>query len=226
MLKFLGTERDALEVVVDRREEGSQTVSELLQLGVKVEFKTLKVGDYVVSSEVAIERKTYQDLSASIVDKRLFAQAQALRECYQRPIIIIEDSNRTQTGVSREAIRGAIVSMVLDFGIPVINADGPEDAAWFILTIAKKEQRGGASRPALKDRRRPKTPDEEKEYIVASLPMIEATMARRLLREFGSVEAVFTASEEELQRVDKIGPKKAKRIREVISSRYTEECKK
>jgi len=34
------------------------------------------------------------------------------------------------------------------------------------------------------------------------------------------VEGVFTASEEELQQIDKIGPKKAKRIRELVSGEY------
>ncbi|MEM4658368.1 MAG: helix-hairpin-helix domain-containing protein, partial [Candidatus Methanosuratincola sp.] len=44
--------------------------------------------------------------------------------------------------------------------------------------------------------------------------------ARRLLAEFGTVQAVFSASEDELQRVEKIGPKKARRIREVASTPY------
>lgn len=220
LLKFFGGGGTELQILVDKREQCSRTVLELIQLGVKVEFRTLSVGDYIISEEVAIERKSYQDLAASIVDRRLFAQAQALKECYARPMILLEGGGNTDVGVSREAIRGAIISMVLDFGIPVVNADGPADAAGFIATIAKREQKGVAARPVLKDRRRPKTPDEEKEYVVASLPMIEVTTARRLLIEFGSVEAVFRASEEELQRVEKIGPKKARRIREVVSTRY------
>ncbi|MEN3034979.1 MAG: ERCC4 domain-containing protein [Candidatus Methanosuratincola sp.] len=223
LLKFLkgkGTGNGALEVIVDRREAPSQTARALAALGVKIEYRTLKVGDYVVSEEVAIERKSYADLAASIVDRRLFSQAQALRECYPRPIILLEMGGSAEIGVSREAIRGAVASMVLDFGIPVITAEGPEDAAGFILAVARREQRQAGFSISLKDRRRPRTPDEEKEYVVASLPMVEVSTARRLLAEFGTVQAVFSASEEELKRVEKIGPKKARRIREVASTPY------
>lgn len=223
LLKFLkgkGTGNEALEVIVDRREAPSQTAMALAALGVKIEYRTLKVGDYVVSEEVAIERKAYADLAASIVDRRLFSQAQALKECYPRPIILLEMGRSAEIGVSREAIRGAVASMILDFGIPVITAEGPEDAAGFIVAIARREQRQAGVSISLKDRRRPRTPDEEKEYVVASLPMVEVSTARRLLAEFGTVQAVFSASEEELQRVEKIGPKKARRIREVASTPY------
>jgi len=223
LLKFLkvkGSGNGAIEILADRREAPSQTARSLAALGVKIEYRTLKVGDYVVSEEVAIERKTYADLAASIVDRRLFSQAQALRECYPRPIILLEMGGSAEVGVSREAIRGAVASMVLDFGIPVIAAEGPEDAAGFIVAMAKREQRQAGAPISLKDRRRPRTPDEEKEYVVASLPMVEVSTARRLLAEFGTVQAVFSASEEDLQRVEKIGPKKARRIREVASTPY------
>ncbi len=223
LLRFFkgkGAAEDSLELIVDRREAASHTARALTALGVKAEYRMLKVGDYVVSDQVAIERKTYSDLAASIVDRRLFSQAQALRECYPRPIILLEMGGNAEIGVSREAIRGAIASMVLDFGIPVIVAEGPEDAAGFIVAIARREGKQSEAPLGLKDRRRPRTPDEEKEYVVASLPMVEVSTARRLLSEFGTVEAVFSASEDELQRVERIGPKKARRIREVAATLY------
>ncbi|MBC7120476.1 MAG: hypothetical protein H5T33_02665 [Candidatus Methanosuratus sp.] len=223
LLKFFasrGTGDAGISIVADRREGASQTAKALVALGARVEYRTLKVGDYIVSEGVAIERKTQADFAASIVDRRLFSQAQALKECYPRPIILLEKNGNAETGVSKEAIRGAVASMVLDFGIPVITADGPEDAAGFIVVIARREQKHTGVAPGVKDRRRPKTPDEEKEYVVASLPMIEVSTARRLLAKFGTVQAVFSASEEDLQRVEKIGPKKAKRIREVSSTLY------
>ena len=73
---------------------------------------------------------------------------------------------------------------------------------------------------ALKDRKRPKTPDEEREYVVASLPFVESATAKRLLAAFKTVEGVFSAGERELMEVDGIGPKKARRIREAASGLY------
>ena len=154
------------------------------------------------------------------MDRRLFEQLGAMKEAYSRPILLLEGGGQLVRGISREALRGALLSVILDFSVPVLMAEGPEEAAGFVMAIAKREQRGGARGVSLKDRRRSNTPDGEREYVVASLPFVEATLAKRLLEKFRTVEGVFTASEEGLQSVDKIGPKKAKRIRELVSGDY------
>jgi len=53
-------------------------------------------------------------------------------------------------------------------------------------------------------------------YLLESLPGVGATLAKSLLREFGSVEKVMNASLKDLQKVDKLGPKKAEKIKEVL----------
>jgi ERCC4-type nuclease len=211
---------EEVKVIVDHRESQSQLVKELARLGAVLDYRSLKVGDYVVSDDVAIERKTFSDFASSIIDRRLFEQASAMKEAYNRPILLLEGGNQPVRGVSAEALRGALISVVLDFGVPILIADGSEEGASIIFTIAKREQRDGTRGVSLKDRRRPTTPDGEREYVVASLPFVEATMAKRLLETFRTVEGVFTASEEKLQKVDKIGPKKAKRIRELVGGEY------
>jgi ERCC4-type nuclease len=219
---FLPKEKsmELIRIIVDYRERPSQTVSELCRLGAALEFKTLKVGDYVVADEVAIERKTFDDFATSILDRRLFEQARALRDAYSRPLLLLEGRGPLKRGISEEALRGAIVSVVLDLGIPLLWAEDAYEAAKLLMTIARREQRDSSRSISLKDRRRPVTADEEKEYIVASLPMVEAATAKKLLIALKSVQAVFSASEKELMEVDGIGPKKARRIREVIGKDY------
>jgi hypothetical protein len=96
--------------------------------------------------------------------------------------------------------------------VPALVGRDTRDAAETLVAVAKRVQRGPPDGLSIKDRRRPQTPDGEREYVVASLPFVESTLAKRLLAAFKTVEGVFTASEEDLQQVDKIGPKKAKRI--------------
>ena len=55
---------------------------------------------------------------------------------------------------------------------------------------------------------------------MASLPGIEVKLAKALLEKFGSVAEVMGAKEEQLQKVELIGPKKAAEIRKVIDSEY------
>ncbi|MCX8182236.1 MAG: helix-hairpin-helix domain-containing protein [Candidatus Methanomethyliaceae archaeon] len=220
LLSFISQGKESLKILVDHRERPSLTVKELIRLGAELEFRSLSVGDYVISECVAIERKTMEDFANSIIDRRLFEQARALRSTYSKPLIILEGRGPLMREIREEAITGALVSLVMDLGIPVIWVNDAVESAKIIMTIAKREERGDLRSISLKDRRRAKTPDEEKEYIVASLPMVEAATAKRLLSFFGSVEKVFTASERELMEVEGIGPKKAKRIREAVTGAY------
>ncbi len=61
---------------------------------------------------------------------------------------------------------------------------------------------------------------EWQEYIVASLPGIGATLAKPLLKKFKTVRKIFNAKHERLEKVDKIGPKKAEQIRRVLDEEY------
>ncbi len=59
-----------------------------------------------------------------------------------------------------------------------------------------------------------------KEYIVSSIPGIGQVASRNLLNYFGSVENILTAPREELIKVERVGFKTAKRIREIAGGRY------
>ena len=59
-------------IVADEREKNSQVPNLLKSMGVFVDYEQLAVGDYIVSSETVIERKTVYDLISSVYDGRLF----------------------------------------------------------------------------------------------------------------------------------------------------------
>ena len=61
---------------------------------------------------------------------------------------------------------------------------------------------------------------EWQEYIVAAFPGIGAVLAKPILTKFGTIKKFVNASEERLQKVEKIGPEKAKRIKEVVDKEY------
>jgi DNA excision repair protein ERCC-4 len=77
-------------ILVDERERRSGIPDLLRRAGATIDFAQLKVGDYVVSPETAIERKTIQDLLNSIYDGRLFIQCSQLNEHYIKPVLIVE----------------------------------------------------------------------------------------------------------------------------------------
>lgn len=77
-------------IVVDEREKRSGIPDLLRQAGAFIDFAQLKVGDYIVSPDTAIERKTIQDLLNSIYDGRLFVQCSQLNEHYTKPVLVVE----------------------------------------------------------------------------------------------------------------------------------------
>ena len=65
-------------IIIDYREKNSLVASHLLKLGFEVEFKELKIGDYIVKN-VIIERKTVSDFISSMINHRLLNQIEELK---------------------------------------------------------------------------------------------------------------------------------------------------
>ena len=208
-------------VIADYRERASGVVRELERFpDVHVVLKQLPVADYVVSDRVAIERKSAADFVNSIIDGRLFTQAAELSSHFARPVIIIEGGDvYSVRNVHPNAIRGAISSLVADYGISLIFTKDPADTAAFVRALAKREQDAGREARIRGEKRILSLP-EMQQYIVESLPFVGPKLAKELLKHFGTVESVFTASERDLAQVEGIGTKKAKEIRRVLTEPY------
>lgn len=50
----------------------------------------LQVGDYILSPEMCVERKSISDLKGSFISGRLYHQAEAMSRNYKIPILLIE----------------------------------------------------------------------------------------------------------------------------------------
>lgn len=210
-----------LTIHVDHREARSGVTRELSNLGVKVEPTNLPVGDYQIGSHVAVERKSSKDFVSSLIDKRMYKQAQELVENFPKPLIIIEGDDLYSSGIHPNAIRGALASLALDFNIPIIPTRSPEDTAAMVHRIAIRESDKSSGEVQIRTDKKPLTLKEQQIFIVESLPNVGPVTARKLLEEFKSVGEVFNASLDELKRVDGIGDKIAQNIRKTIESDYS-----
>ncbi|XP_066301514.1 DNA repair endonuclease XPF-like [Branchiostoma lanceolatum] len=82
-------------VIVDMREFRSELPSLIHRRGVDIEPITLQVGDYILTPDMCVERKSISDLIGSLNSGRLFNQAVAMTRSYKRPILLIEfDANK------------------------------------------------------------------------------------------------------------------------------------
>lgn len=210
----------------DHRELGGGVPEHLKSLKyVRLEIEQLEVADYVLGPRIAVERKSAEDLVASILDKRLFSQVERLRQSYDQVIYLIEGEDLYQAGnLHPNAIRGALSYLVVLNGVSLFRSDSPQDSALLLATMARHAQHGLGYEISAHPKRRTPSPQLQMRYLVEDLPGIGPKTARALLGEFGSLRALFAAGEAELRRVPGIGPKRARGIHELLTRRYTEQC--
>ncbi|MCD6402900.1 MAG: hypothetical protein J7K98_01065 [Candidatus Aenigmarchaeota archaeon] len=208
-------------ILADFREKNSYVVEFLRRKPIALKFLDLEVGDYVVSEEVCVERKTANDFINSIIDGRLFEQAEALKRSYAKPVILIEgDISLVGRKIHPNAVKSAFVSLITDFDVHVIRTENARETSDILYWMAKREQTKKKS--ILFKKRNKKLLDEKgiKEMIVSSLPGVSSVIGRRLLEHFGNLEAIFSAKEEELMKVKGIGKNLAKKIRKILTEPY------
>ena len=82
-------------IIVDMREFNSELPGVLHKKGIDIEPITLEVGDYILTPEICVERKSISDLIGSLNCGRLYNQATSMTRFYARPMLLIEfDQNK------------------------------------------------------------------------------------------------------------------------------------
>lgn len=207
-----------MHIIADDRELRSGVVERLQTMeGVSVVVGRLGVGDYVVDERVVFERKTIPDFALSVVDGRLFRQACRLASSRYQPVIVLEGaaSDWNATGMRREAIQGAIITLTVLLNIPLLRSLDAAETARLIRYTGEQIERSTESAVA-RPGYRPKGKRKRQLFILQGLPGIGPARAERLLDEFSTVEGVMKADAESLARVKGVGPKTAEAIRQVV----------
>ena len=216
---------EQIEIVADQRELDANIARELSKRDdFRTRLETLAVGDYILSDRVAVERKTVDDFLDTLTggDRSMFEQVGDAARHYSRPVVIIEGSDLYgKRDVHPNAIRGALSSLAVDFGASILQTEDEAETRELLAVIAGREQQKDDREVSVHGEKQSKTLAEQQEYVVAAIADIGPVTARSLLSEFGTVEAVMTAREEDLLEADGVGQVTAERIREVIGSEYT-----
>ena len=205
----------AIDVVADDREAGSGVVQALTEMeGVRVRMERLKTGDYFVDGRCLFERKTVADFASSIIDGRLFAQAQRLVQSQLTCALVLEGTSRdlAATGMRREALQGAVLSVSMIYQIPLLRSLTSQETARLMIYAANQLRRDVADAIPLV-RRRPKRRVRIQLGLLQALPGVGPARAKDLLQHFGSVAAILTASCQELEAVKGVGEETARKIR-------------
>ncbi len=206
-------------IIVDKREKNSLVLAELMEGKHEIKLEHLKVADYIIG-DIAIERKTIPDFVNSMLNRRLLKQLEELRQ-YPKNLLIIEgvdDHPLYEFGkLNPNAIRGMILSIVINYKVPIIMTKDSADTAEFLALLAKRQKRGGKE-ISFKVKKRALNITEQQQFILEGFPGIGPATAKALLRKFKTIKAVINAKDKELEKV--INKKKIAAINRIITAKY------
>lgn len=208
-------------ILADHREKDNKVVKELLDRGVSVKTSQLVSADYVVSGKVGVELKRVPDFVASIIDGRLLEQVRNLNSNFAKAVLIIEGEEDIYAvrKVHANAIRGMLSSIVLDFHVPVLYTKNPQDTAALLAVMAKREQ--NKELDFSHHTSKPRSTDEQIEFIISSFPNMGVHTSRLLLNHFGSIKKIINSNEDELKEIKGIGDKTAQNLIKIFNASYT-----
>ena len=220
-------------IIVDDRERNSSIPELLKNAGAVIDFAQLKVGDYVVSSETAVERKTIHDLISSIYDGRLFVQCSDLVKHYQKPLLVVQGNIANLTEIpedmedkdlKRQAERmplayDALVTVATEFRIPIINTPSAEHTAQLLVTLVNRSLREGRTTGPLMRKIKKENPVYIQQLsVLASVPGIGEKLAARMLKKFHTPIRALNASAAELATIQGFGLARAERVRKILDT--------
>jgi len=209
-------------IIVDRNEAGQagKVVSNLKDLGAEVEVKPLDVGDYILSDQLAVERKTVTDFVHTLMRGRLFEQVFTLKDAYPNAILIFEGYAPLIHKFSRikpGAVWAAIFTPARN-GVPIIPTLNQRETAQLLYSAARMEQEERRRTPTIHPAKKFKSLRDAQICLVSSLPGIGAERARIILERYGTPAKAFENVDSWPEEISGVGKKTAERAKRVLRS--------
>lgn len=209
-------------IIIDKREKNSMVLSELVERKQEIEMRQLAVADYIIG-DIAVERKTISDFISSMLSKRLLRQIEEMKQ-YPKQLLIIEgvdDHPVYEFGkMNPNAIRGMLLSVMLDFKIPVAFTKDCAETAEFLILLEKRQGKAHKEM-SLQVKKRASNIYEQQRYILEAFPGIGPATAKMLLKKFRTVKAVINADPEKLAKA-KLNRNKADAMKKIVETQYKE----
>ena len=195
----------SFELLLDVHEEKIKDIIEEISRTLKIPFKVQKldIGD-IQFADLVIERKEINDFFTSLHTARIWSQVSELK--HVNGILIIHglpNPVKAQRLKLWEQLFGFIVSVQLKWGLHCIWLPSRASLKNYLLALIRRKliELKGVKTYAPYRKLPAKEMREYCENILVQIPSIGIKSAKKLLKEFGSLERIFNASEGDLLRV-------------------------
>jgi len=213
-------------IIVDCREANTaaKIVKGLVERGVNVKTEKLEKGDYILSDECAVERKTVHDFVYTLTRRYLFEQLFRLKDVYPKSLIVLEGYLPIIykfSHIQPVAIWGAMFNLAKN-GIALVNTTSYKETIDFLYVAAKQEQIVEKRIPTVHPFKKTETLFDAQMYFVASLPNIGREKAMAILKSYQTPLNALISVDDWSKTVRGLGPVISNKVKEVLSTPFRE----
>ncbi|KAF2859639.1 DNA repair protein [Piedraia hortae CBS 480.64] len=220
-------------VVFDVRESRSKVPSLLHARNMQPVPCTLTVGDYILTPDICVERKSLKDLVSSFANGRLYNQARSMLQHYTHPMLLIEfelhkaftlepftDNAKSANALASQVgsdLQSKIVQLCLAFPrLRIIWSSSPYQTAEIFEELKKKQPEPNPVRAAEIGLEEGDDPsgrmfNQLPQDLLRAVPGVSAKALQRLILSFNDVQDVANADFDRLKAV--VGRESARLIR-------------
>ncbi len=223
--KKLG-EEDQPTVIVDCREASSaaKIAKGLIEKGACVKTATLEKGDYILSDECAVERKTVNDFVYTLTRRYLFEQIFRLKEVYPKSLLLIEGYLPIiykYSKIQPAAVWGAMFNLAKN-GIAMVNTASQKETVDFLYVAARQEQVVEKRQATVHAFKNYDTTSDAQLYFIASLPNVGREKATAILQSYQTPQNALINVDDWSKTVNGLGPVITNKVKQILTTPYKE----
>jgi ERCC4-type nuclease len=213
-------------IIVDSREasSASKIAKGLIEKGVNIKTETLEKGDYILSDQCAVERKTVSDFVYTLTRRYLFEQIFRLKEAYPKSLLLIEGYMPMIYKFSKiqpVAVWGAMFNLAKN-GVPIVNTSSQKETIDFLYVAARQEQIVEKRSPTVHAFKNYDTISEAQLYFIASLPNVGREKATAILQSYQTPQNALINVDDWGKTVNGLGPVITNKVKEILTTPYKE----
>jgi ERCC4-type nuclease len=213
-------------IIVDCREASSaaKIAKGLVEKGANVKTATLEKGDYILSDECAVERKTVNDFVYTLTRRFLFEQIFRLKEAYPKSLLLIEGYMPIiykYSKIQPSAVWGAMFNLAKN-GVAMVNTASQKETVDFLYVAARQEQIVEKRQPTVHAFKNYDTTSDAQLYFIASLPNVGREKATAILQAYQTPQNALINVDDWGKTVNGLGPVITNKVKQVLTTPYKE----
>jgi ERCC4-type nuclease len=213
-------------IIVDCREASSaaKIAKGLVEKGACVKTATLEKGDYILSDECAVERKTVNDFVYTLTRRFLFEQIFRLKEAYSKSILLIEGYLPIiykYSKIQPAAVWGAMFNLAKN-GVAMVNTASQKETIDFLYVAARQEQVVEKRQPIVHAFKNYDTTSDAQLYFIASLPNVGREKATAILKSYQTPQNALINVDDWGKTVNGLGPVITNKVKQILTTPYKE----